>query len=143
MYLDTILPTDILKPLDVPCMYGMTTCPIVLVGLWGCISCTCTLIVLWLLLVVVCAVLIIVMFPSVVIKNFILNLVNGPGWVFTLSHCIPKVSKFLLEKLWLGAKCFCPVGKCTYDTVLGRETVMTVPLQILVSVGGFLVHCYG
>ena len=34
-----------------------------------------------------------------------------------------------------------PTGKCTYDTVLGREIMVTIPLQVLVNVSGLLVHC--
>ena len=97
----------------------------------------------WLVVIVVCAVLIIALFLLVAVENFILNLVDGPGGVLALAHCIPEVSKFLLEELWVSANCFSPVDECTYDTVLGRKTMMTIPLQVLVSVGGFVIHCYG
>ena len=30
----------------------------------------------------------------------------------------------------------------TYDTVLGRKTMMTIPLQVLVSLGWFAIHLY-
>ena len=33
------------------------------------------------------------------------------------------------------------VGRCTSDTVLGRWTLMAVPLQVLVSMCGLAVHC--
>ena len=109
MHLDTILTTDVFKAFSCPCVYGMTTCPmkflvlvVVLVELvpWLLSGCTWMLFVPWL------GWLIIVMFPSVVIKNFILYLVNGPGWIFTLSHWIPEVIEFLLEKLSVSANCF-------------------------------------
>ena len=32
-------------------------------------------------------------------------------------------------------------GKCTYNTVLGREIMVTILLQVLVSMSGLLVHC--
>ena len=34
------------------------------------------------------------------------------------------------------------MGKCTYDTVLSRKIVMTIPLQVLVSMGWFAIHLY-
>ena len=94
-------------------------------------------------MVVVCAALIIALFLLVAVQYFILNLIDGPEGAFALAHCIPKVSKFLLEELWVSANCFSPVSECMYDTVLGKKTMMTVPLQVLVSVGGFVIHCYG
>ena len=34
------------------------------------------------------------------------------------------------------------MGKCTYDTVLGRKIMVTIPLQVLVSMGRFAIHLY-
>ena len=34
------------------------------------------------------------------------------------------------------------MGKCTYDNALGRKIMMTVPLQVLVSMGMFAIHLY-
>ena len=34
------------------------------------------------------------------------------------------------------------MGKCTYDSVLGRKIMVTVPLQVLVSMGRFVIHLY-
>ena len=34
------------------------------------------------------------------------------------------------------------MGKCNYDTVLGRKIMMTIPLQVLVSMGWFAIHLY-
>ena len=34
------------------------------------------------------------------------------------------------------------MGKCTYDTVLGRKIMMTIPLQVLVSMSWFVIHRY-
>ena len=34
------------------------------------------------------------------------------------------------------------MGKCTYDTVLGRKIMLTIPLQVLVSMGWFAIHLY-
>ena len=113
-------------------------------GSWVSIGCACVLIVVDLgLIVVICVVLIIALFLPVAIENFILNLIDGPRGVPAPAHCIPKVSKFLLKELWVSANCFSPVGECTHDTLPGRKTMMTVPLQVLVSVGGFAIHCYG
>ena len=56
-----------------------------------------------------CVVLINTMFLPVAIDNFLLNLVDGPGGVLALAHSIPKVSKFLLEEIWISANYFGPV----------------------------------
>ena len=34
------------------------------------------------------------------------------------------------------------MGKCTYDTVLYREIVVAIPLQVLVSMGWFLQYTF-
>ena len=34
------------------------------------------------------------------------------------------------------------MGKCTYDIVLGRKIMMTIPLQVLVNMGWFVIHLY-
>ena len=113
-------------------------------GSWFCVGSACFLIVvdLW-LIVVVCIVLFITLFLPVVGENFILNLIYCPGGVLALFYYIPKVSRFLLQEFWVSANCFSPGSQCTYDTVLGRKAMVTVPLQVLVSVFGFAVHCYG
>ena len=144
VYLAVILTTDVLETfgcaLNIWNNY-LTYC----VDLsWACSGCTCIFIVvdLW-MIVVVCIVLNVALIYPVAIENFVLNLINCPGGVIALHHCLPKVSKFILEKLWGSANSFSPVGKCTYDTALGRKTMVTVPLQVLVSVCGFVIHCYG
>ena len=144
MYLGAILNIDVFETFGCPLSVWNDHLSYSVGGSWVCIGCAFILIVvdLW-LTGVVCAVLIIALLLPVAIENFILNLVNCPGGVLALAHCIPKVSKFLLEELWVSANCFSSVGECTYDTVLGRKTMMTVPLQVLVSVGGLVVHCYG
>ena len=78
---------------------------------------------------------------SVVVCKFILYFVNGPPWVLAPYQSLPEVLQLLIEKLWSSAYSFDPMGKCTYDTVLGREIMVTIPLQVLVSVSGLLVHC--
>ena len=44
---------------------------------------------------------------------------------------------FLVKELWSSANCFCPMGEGTYDTVLGNQIMITIPLYILGSMGGF------
>ena len=34
------------------------------------------------------------------------------------------------------------MGKCTYYAVLGRQVMMTIPLQVLVSLSWFVIHLY-
>ena len=50
---------------------------------------------------------------------------------------------FLLEQLRLAAHCRGPMGEGVYYTKFGREVMVTVPLQVLVSVSGFTVHSDG
>ena len=47
---------------------------------------------------------------------------------------------FLIKERSSSAKCFCPVSEGIYDTIFGSQIVMTIPLQVLVSMGGFSVH---
>ena len=47
-----------------------------------------------------------------------------------------------MQKPHCGANSLAPMGKCTYDTVLGRKIMMTIPLQVLVNLGWFVIHFY-
>ena len=76
------------------------------------------------LLVVVVAVVI----PPVAVNIFVLNLVDGPPKVFTPDQSLPVVLYFPLEELWSSANCFGPMGKCTYDTILSSQIMVTIPL---------------
>ena len=55
---------------------------------------------------------------QVAVNIFILCLVDGPVRVFAPYQSLPKVLYFLLEKLWPGTNCFCPIVEYTYDTIL-------------------------
>ena len=111
MYLDSILTTNVFETFGCAlCVWNdHLSCGVG--GSWSCVGCACVLIVvdLW-LIVVACVVLINTMFLPVAIENFVLNLIDGTGGELSLAHSIPKVSKFLLEELWISANCFGPVG---------------------------------
>ena len=83
----------------------------------------------------------ITIFP-VVIYYFVLYFVYGPPRILAPHQSFPEMLKLLIYKPWCGVNCFGPMGKCTYDTVLGREVMMTIPLQVLVSMGWFVIHLY-
>ena len=74
----------------------------------------------------------------VTVNKLILNLLYSPPGVFALDQSFPKVLQFLTEKLQSSADHFSPMGKGTYDTIPGRKIMMTIPLQVLVSMGGFV-----
>ena len=115
VYLDAILTTDVLETFGCALNIWNNYLTYCVDWSWACSSCTCILIVvdLW-LIVVVCIVLSVALIHLVAIENFVLDLINCPGGVIALPHCIPKVSKFLLEKFWHSANSFSPVGECTY-----------------------------
>ena len=111
MYLDTILTTNVFETFNCALHVQNDHLSYSVGGSWSCVGCACVLIVVDLrLIVVVCVVLINTMFLLVAIEDFVLNLIDGPGGVLALTHSIPKVSKFLLEELWISANCFDPVG---------------------------------
>ena len=41
---------------------------------------------------------------------------------------------FLIKEFMSSANCFCPMGKGTYGTILCSQIVMTIPLQVVVSI---------
>ena len=80
--------------------------------------------------------------PGCYLKPY-LYLVDGPRGVIAPSQNLSKVLTFPLKKLWVSANCFFSVGKCTNDTILCRETMMTVPFQVLICMCQLAVHCNG
>ena len=57
-----------------------------------------------------------------------LHLVQSPFGVFTLGESFPEVLLFYFEELRITAHNFGPMGECVYNTELGREVVMAIPL---------------
>ena len=78
----------------------------------------------------------------VAVYYFVLYFVYGPPGILAPYQSFLEMLQLLIQKSWCGANTFGPMGKCTYDTVLGRKTMMTIPLQVLVSMGWFAIHLY-
>ena len=57
-----------------------------------------------------------------------LHLVQSPFGIFALGESFPKVLFFYFEQLRITVQSFGPVGEGVYNTKLGREVVMAIPL---------------
>ena len=79
---------------------------------------------------------------TVSIYYFVLYFVYGPCGILHLTRASLRCCNSSFKRPWCGANSFGPIGKCTYDTVLGRKTMMTIPLQVLFNIGWFAVHLY-
>ena len=65
--------------------------------------------------------------------------IQCPCWVFAIAECFIEVIFFLLQHLFVGTDCLGPVFKGVNNTILGRQVMVTVPLQIQMCVCvGFL-----
>ena len=49
--------------------------------------------------------------------------------------------KLFIEKVWSSAYCFGPMGKGVYHTICIRWIMVTILLQVLLSMDGFAVNC--
>ena len=78
----------------------------------------------------------------VAIYYFILYFVYDPSGILAPYQSFPEMLYLLIQKPQCGADCFGPMGKCTYDTILGRKIMVTIPLQVLVSMCQFAIHLY-
>ena len=132
-----------------PFVYGITTCPTVELGLelvvvvvlvpwllFACVwlllfstVCVCCSKLLVVLLLVLCR-LLLLWSSQLLFKPLFCTLFDGPRGVITPSQSLPKVLKFPLEKLWVSANCFCPVGKCTNDTILSQRDYDDCPIML-------------
>ena len=81
----------------------------------------------------------IVLLTSVLFLASDVSPIQGPYWVFANAECFIEVILFLLQQLFVGTDCLGPVFKGVNNTILGRQGMVTVPLQIQISVCvGFL-----
>ena len=69
----------------------------------------------------------IISLPGRPIEPF-LHLVQSPFGIFALGESFPDVLFFYFEQLKITAHSFGPMGEGVYNTKLGREVVMAIPL---------------
>ena len=76
----------------------------------------------------------------VVFPLFYVCPVQSPCWILTTSECFVEMIFFLLKQLVVGKDCLCSVFKSVDSTKLGRQVVVTVPLQVQICMCGLSIH---
>ena len=66
--------------------------------------------------------------------------VQSPCWVLATSECFVEVSSSSFSSWWLEQTVLCHVFKGVDNTKLGRQVVVTVPLQVQICICGLFVY---
>ena len=66
--------------------------------------------------------------------------VQSPCWVLKIAKCFVEVIFFPLKELLVGTDCPSPVFKGVDNTILGRQEMVTVPMQVQICVCGLSVY---
>ena len=82
----------------------------------------------------------VIVISSLIFLLFYVCPVQSPCRLLPTSECFVEVTFFLLEQLVVGTDCLSSVFKGLDNTELSGQMVVTVPLQVQISVCGLSIH---